>query len=281
MNCSGDSEILHKIVCETTQISSWYSDFRVVSRTISCIIWESPLHVIFFLTLQQISPSYCEQSCVYKGDKRKENQEKSLAYGTLIAAEECTSMGRKSFKNKLLQVRGYLTTNYFVSNLCFLFMFVWKKGRSSILVNSTFESEPTLWIVLYGPVSYLPRHRVKMGPVVLVPNYRQGCLCSTQINDSTVNPPDNPFLMRQWRGKNCACPALYPKTFIILNQIMFLICYLIPWFDADSLCTCPSTADQSAAPPLPLQTSLCCVLLMCTLYSTHTNIYHQHHHTIK
>ena len=102
-------------------------------------------------------------------------------------------------------------------------MFVWKKGRSSILVNSTFESEPTLWIVLYGPVSYLPRHRVKMGLVVLVPNYRQGCLCSTQINDSTVNPPDNPFLMRQWRGKNCACTALYPKSNDLSHQVQVLL----------------------------------------------------------
>ena len=32
MKCSGDSEILHEIVRNTTRISSWYSDFREVSR---------------------------------------------------------------------------------------------------------------------------------------------------------------------------------------------------------------------------------------------------------
>ena len=38
MKCSGDSEILHEIVRDTSGISSCFSDFRVVSRTISCSI---------------------------------------------------------------------------------------------------------------------------------------------------------------------------------------------------------------------------------------------------
>ena len=33
MKCSGDSEILNKIVCDTTRISSCFSDFRVVPIT--------------------------------------------------------------------------------------------------------------------------------------------------------------------------------------------------------------------------------------------------------
>ena len=41
MKCSWDSEILHEIVLETTQISSCISDFHLVSRTISCSISES------------------------------------------------------------------------------------------------------------------------------------------------------------------------------------------------------------------------------------------------
>ena len=49
MKFSGDSEILHKQVRDTTQISSCFSDFRVVSWTISCRISEFPLHFIFFL----------------------------------------------------------------------------------------------------------------------------------------------------------------------------------------------------------------------------------------
>ena len=42
MKCSGDSEILQEIVCDTTRISSCFFDFHVVSRTIS----ESPIHLI-------------------------------------------------------------------------------------------------------------------------------------------------------------------------------------------------------------------------------------------
>ena len=33
MKCSGDSKILHEIVCYTTRISSCFSDFRVVHVT--------------------------------------------------------------------------------------------------------------------------------------------------------------------------------------------------------------------------------------------------------
>ena len=44
MNCSVDSEILHETLRDTTRISSCFSDFRVVSRTISCSISESLLH---------------------------------------------------------------------------------------------------------------------------------------------------------------------------------------------------------------------------------------------
>ena len=52
MNCSRDSKILHGLVHDTTQISSCFSDFRVVSRTNSCSISESPLEFISFLTIQ-------------------------------------------------------------------------------------------------------------------------------------------------------------------------------------------------------------------------------------
>ena len=41
MKCSGDFEILHKIVCDNTRISSCFSDFRVVLRTISFRISKS------------------------------------------------------------------------------------------------------------------------------------------------------------------------------------------------------------------------------------------------
>ena len=47
---SGDFEILHEIVRDTTRISSCFSDFLVVSRTITCRISESPLHFISILT---------------------------------------------------------------------------------------------------------------------------------------------------------------------------------------------------------------------------------------
>ena len=50
IKCSGDSEILYETVRDTTRISSRLSDFRVVSRTISCSISESSLHFISFLT---------------------------------------------------------------------------------------------------------------------------------------------------------------------------------------------------------------------------------------
>ena len=42
------SEILHEIVRDTPRISSFFFNFRVVSRTISCSISESQLHLISF-----------------------------------------------------------------------------------------------------------------------------------------------------------------------------------------------------------------------------------------
>ena len=45
--------MLHEIVRDTTQISSCFSDFRVVSRTIPCSITESLLHFISFLTVEE------------------------------------------------------------------------------------------------------------------------------------------------------------------------------------------------------------------------------------
>ena len=51
MECSRDSEIIHEIVRDTTRISSCFHDFRVVSRTISCIISESPPLFISILTV--------------------------------------------------------------------------------------------------------------------------------------------------------------------------------------------------------------------------------------
>ena len=54
MKCSGDYEILHGIVRDATRISSCFSDFHVVSRTISCSISESPLHFISFLTMNDV-----------------------------------------------------------------------------------------------------------------------------------------------------------------------------------------------------------------------------------
>ena len=54
MKCSGDYEILHGIVRDATRISSCFSDFHVVSRTISCSISESPLHFISFLTVWHV-----------------------------------------------------------------------------------------------------------------------------------------------------------------------------------------------------------------------------------
>ena len=51
MKCSGDFEILHGIFGDTTRISSSFSDFLVVPRTISCSISKSQLHFISFLTV--------------------------------------------------------------------------------------------------------------------------------------------------------------------------------------------------------------------------------------
>ena len=55
MKCSGDSEILYEIVRDTTRIPEEHELISVISRTISCIISESPLHFIYFLTVCAIS----------------------------------------------------------------------------------------------------------------------------------------------------------------------------------------------------------------------------------
>ena len=54
IKCSGDSEILHEIVRDMyyTTNQAILSYFRVVVRTISCSILESPLQIISFLTAQ-------------------------------------------------------------------------------------------------------------------------------------------------------------------------------------------------------------------------------------
>ena len=48
-----DSEILHEIVRDTTQVLACFSDFLVVSRALACNTSESPLHVISILSLQE------------------------------------------------------------------------------------------------------------------------------------------------------------------------------------------------------------------------------------
>ena len=55
MKCSGDSDILYEIVRDTTRIPEEHELISVISRTISCIISESPLHFIYFLTVCAIS----------------------------------------------------------------------------------------------------------------------------------------------------------------------------------------------------------------------------------
>ena len=54
IKCSGDSEILHEKVRDTTctRKSEKHEIIRVVSRTISCSISESRLHFIFVLSIQ-------------------------------------------------------------------------------------------------------------------------------------------------------------------------------------------------------------------------------------
>ena len=47
MKCSEDSQIIHEIVRDTSLICSCFYDFRVVSRTISCSISESPPTLYF------------------------------------------------------------------------------------------------------------------------------------------------------------------------------------------------------------------------------------------
>ena len=51
MKCSGDFEILHGLVQNTTRISSRFSNFRVVSQTNLCSILEFPPHLISLLTV--------------------------------------------------------------------------------------------------------------------------------------------------------------------------------------------------------------------------------------
>ena len=51
MKCSEDSQILHEIVHDTSLICLCFYDFRIVSRTISSSISESPQHFISFLTV--------------------------------------------------------------------------------------------------------------------------------------------------------------------------------------------------------------------------------------
>ena len=82
MNCSGDSEIQHEIVRDTTLISSCFSDFRVVSWSIFiktfCVliflyttISSLYLSVIFFYKLPSLSishtgsPYYCTSDVEY------------------------------------------------------------------------------------------------------------------------------------------------------------------------------------------------------------------------
>ena len=48
-----DSEILHEIVRDTTQVLACFSDFLVVSRTLACNTSESPLHVISIFSVQE------------------------------------------------------------------------------------------------------------------------------------------------------------------------------------------------------------------------------------
>ena len=55
MKCSGVSKILQEIFLDTTWISLGFSDFRVVSRTISCSISEFLPHFIFFLEVHSRS----------------------------------------------------------------------------------------------------------------------------------------------------------------------------------------------------------------------------------
>ena len=48
MKGSGEIEILNQLVHDTTRISLWFSDFRIVSWTNSYFFSVSPLHLIYF-----------------------------------------------------------------------------------------------------------------------------------------------------------------------------------------------------------------------------------------
>ena len=54
MKGSGDFEILHEIVRDTTRKSENHELIRVVSQTIACTISKSPLHFIFFFTVYML-----------------------------------------------------------------------------------------------------------------------------------------------------------------------------------------------------------------------------------
>ena len=55
IKCSGDLEILHKIVCATIRKLGKHELFRVLSRTISFSISKSPLHFSSFLPVWSAS----------------------------------------------------------------------------------------------------------------------------------------------------------------------------------------------------------------------------------
>ena len=71
IKCNEDSELLQEVVRDTTRNSSCFSEFRVVSRTISCSISESLLHFSFFLTVQAADYTYylhCALCVQYPGN---------------------------------------------------------------------------------------------------------------------------------------------------------------------------------------------------------------------
>ena len=63
IKCSGDFEILNGFVHDTTRISPCFSDFRFISRTISCSSSESPLHFISFFNSAEQYWIYCIVQC--------------------------------------------------------------------------------------------------------------------------------------------------------------------------------------------------------------------------
>ena len=67
IKCSRNSEVLHIIVHDTKRTSSCFSNFRVVSRTISFSISESPLHFIFFFLTVWNVPGEWHKFCNISG----------------------------------------------------------------------------------------------------------------------------------------------------------------------------------------------------------------------